>query len=169
MADKETQQNQEIAQSSDEVKKKKGGLLKFILIPVILLIQAVAAYFFVFDVLVADPEKSNAAEEKSKQMQVGQFFEINDLVINPANTKGTRFLVVEMGLETDSPQLIEEAQTKEIWIRDAIISLLAKKEPDELLDFNLRGRLKTEILKTINKKLTTGKFNRVYFKKYIMQ
>jgi len=168
MAEEETQKNQETTEDAEEP-KKKGGMLKFILIPVILLIQAVGAYFFVFNVLVEHPNKPPEPVEKKKTVEVGQFYEINDLVINPAGTQGRRFLVIEMGLETDKPELLEEAKLKEIWIRDAIITLLAKKEPDELLDFNLRRKLKTEILTVLNKKLSTGKFNRVYFKKYIMQ
>ncbi len=169
MAEQKNLQNQNVSETNDVGKKKKGGILKFILIPVILLVQAVAAYYFVFDVLVADPNKPEKTAENKKQMKVGQFYEINDLVINPAGTKGRRFLVTEIGLETDNPKVVEEATLKDIWIRDAIISMLSKKSPDELLDYNLRGRIKTEILTKINKRLVSGKFNRLYFKKYIMQ
>ena len=153
------------------IKKGKGGLLKFILVPVILLAQAVGAYFIVFNLLLQQPSKASekSPEEKTVAMPVGQFYEINDVVVNPAGTAGKRYLVMEMALESKDQKVIEEATSKEIWIRDAVISILTRKTPEELLDYSLQTELKKEILNTMNRKLTAGKFDKIYFKKYIMQ
>ncbi len=156
--------------SAEVTDNKKGSKAKFILIPVILLAQAAIAYFLVGSVLTdtpAEPEKK--PRKKPQANSVGEFFEIKDLVINPAGTLGRRYLVLELGLETHEPQLLVEAESKTIWIRDAVIVLLTAKPSDELLDITRRDALKREILDTVNSKLTTGKFEKLYFTKYIMQ
>ncbi len=167
MAD-EDKKDQENAEASDK-KGGKGGMLKLILIPVILLVQAVAAYFIVFNLLLKNPNAKEETNEKKSRLEVGQFFELNDIVINPADTGGRRYLVLEMGLETKDPKVVEEAAGKEIWIRDAIISHLTKKTALELMEISIRKGLKKEILDILNEKLSEGRFDKVYFKKYILQ
>ncbi len=168
MADEDIDKNQELEKNSDDKKAGKGGLLKFILIPTILIAQAVGAYFLVFNVLLEHPNKEKSAQ-KTNTLEVGYFFELNDIVVNPANTSGKRFLVMEIGLEAKKEKLITEAESKEIWFRDAINTLLTNKTEAELLDLSKRSLLKKEILKLINSRMKEGKFSKVYFKKYIMQ
>jgi len=167
MADEDIEKNQESEQKSDD-KKGKGGLLKFILIPVILIAQVIGAYFLVFNVLLEHPNKEKRAK-KTNILEVGQFFELSDIVVNPASTSGKRYLVMEIGLEAKEEKVITEAASKEIWFRDAINTLLTNKTDTELLDLSKRSLLKKEILKLINSRMKTGKFSKVYFKKYIMQ
>ncbi len=167
MADEDTEKNQESEEKSDD-KKGKGGLLKFILIPVILIAQVIGAYFLVFNVLLEHPNKEKRAQ-KTNILEVGQFFELSDIVVNPANTSGNRYLVLEIGLEAKEEELIIEAASKEIWLRDAINTLLTNKTYTELLDVSKRSLLKKEILKLINSRMKEGRFSKVYFKKYILQ
>jgi len=167
MADEDTEKNQESKEKSDD-KKGKGGLLKFILIPVILIAQAVGAYFLVFNVLLEHPNKEKNAR-KTNHLEVGHFFELSDIVVNPASTSGKRYLVMEIGLEAKDEKVIAEAESKEIWFRDAINTLLTNKTDAELLNLSKRSLLKKEILKLINSRMKGGTFSKVYFKKYIMQ
>ena len=168
MADEDIDKNQELGKNSDDKKAGKGGLLKFILIPTILIAQAVGAYFLVFNVLLEHPNKGKNAR-KTNHLEVGHFFELGDIVINPANTSGKKYLVMEIGLEAKKEKVITEAESKEIWFRDAINTLLTNKTEAELLDISKRSLLKKEILKLINNRMKEGKFSKVYFKKYIMQ
>jgi len=168
---KAPQSDQESENSSDKNQgsKGKGKLLKFILIPVILIAQAAAAYFVVFKFLAPGEHSEEPEIKKEEHAEVGSFFEIKDLVINPAESLGRRYLVVEIGLETTLPELIHEATSKEIWIRDGILSSLNCKTADELLNVSQRDSLKLQILSQVNDKMTTGKFEKLYFTKYIMQ
>ncbi len=166
MADEDINDDKESGEKSDN-KKRKGRLLKFILIPVILIAQAVGAYFLVFNVLLEHPNKKGA--RNSTNLEVGYFFVLADIVVNPASTSGRRYLVMEIGLEAKEEKLITEAESKEIWFRDAINTLLTNKTDVELLDVSKRSLLKKEILKLINSRMKKGEFSKVYFKKYIMQ
>ena len=167
MADENIEKNQESGKKSDD-KKGKGGLLKFILVPVILIAQAVGAYFLVFNILVEHPNKEKKSK-KTSNLEVGQFFELSDIVVNPAGTSGSRYLVMEISLETKEEKLITEAESKEIWFLDAINTLLTNKTDKELLDLSKRSLLKKQILKIINSRLKEGTFSKVYFKKFILQ
>lgn len=170
MAEEQIQNNQDLDKTSDVKKERKGIILKIVIIPLTLVIQAAAAYFIVFNFLIENPEKSVKSESKEpKRETVGLFWEIKEFVINPAGTQGRRFLVLEMGFETYSSKLIEEAEGKRIWIWDAVMHLLVKKTPDELLDFTKREGIKAEILEAVNGKLKNGNFENLYFLKYIMQ
>ena len=143
--------------------------MKYILIPVILLIQAGVAYYVVFNVLLKHPNHVEEQKVQKENLDVGQFFEVNDLVVNTAESGGRRYLVMELALETKEAELIEEAKTKEIWIRDALLTLISKKTAEELVELTARAKLKKEILETLNPKMAKGKFERLYFKKYILQ
>ena len=167
MADEDIKKDKESGEKSDD-KKGKGGLIKFVLVPVILIAQAIGAYFLVFNVLLEHPNKERKSR-KTNNLEVGYFFELSDIVVNPANTSGRRYLVMEIGLEAKEEKLITEAESKEIWFRDAINTLLTNKTDAELLDLSKRSLLKKEILKLINSRMKEGKFSKVYFKKYIMQ
>jgi len=168
MADEDIDKNQELEKKPDDKKAGKGGLLKFILIPTILIAQAIGAYFLVFNVLLEHPNKGKRAQ-KTSHLEVGQFFELNDIVINPASTSGNKYLVLEIGLEAKEEALITEAASKEIWFRDAINTLLTNKTDKELMDVSKRSLLKKEILKLINSRMKEGRFSKVYFKKYLLQ
>ncbi len=170
MAEEEIQNNQDLDKTSDVKKGRKGIILKIVIIPLALVIQAAAAYFIVFNFLIENPEKSVKSEStEPKDETVGLFWQIKDFVINPAGTQGRRFLVLEMGFETHNSKLIGEAESKKIWIRDAIMQLLVTKTPEELLDFTKRDGIKVEILEAVNSKLKDGTFENLYFLKYIMQ
>jgi len=162
----ETPESQE---QQDVTQFKKPSKLKFILIPLVLILQAAAAYYLIGHFLLDEPETAEAARQPERPQTVGQFFEINDIVVNPAGTLGRRYLVFEMSLETHDAALIQEAEAKKPWIRDAIISYLVEKTTEELLDVTKRTQLKTELLFTVNQNLSNGEFEKIYFTKFIMQ
>jgi len=170
MAD-DPKKDKDIEEVSDdqEQEKKGGGKLKFILIPVILLVQLGAAYHIVFNMMLKPPEEVKETKPPKEKKAVGQFYEINDIVVNPAESGGRRYLVAEIGLETNDENLVAEATSKEIWIRDAILSLLGNKTAEELMEVTTRKKLKKEILDLLNKQMDEGKFERLYFKKYLIQ
>jgi flagellar FliL protein len=165
----EPKPDQETEKTTDKKSGSKRKTLKFVLIPVVLLVQAVAAYFIVFKFMAADAHDKPPEEKKESHSKVGLFHEVKDLVVNPAESMGRRYLVVEIGLETTNEEAILEATSKEIWIRDGILSSLNTKTADDLLNINKRDSLKVEILGKINAVMTTGKFEKLYFTKYIMQ
>lgn len=111
-----------------------------------------------------------AAEASGEEpIQYGQFATINDLLINPRDSGGKRFLVLSLGVETKSSEVIVELGEKEIVIRDAILQLLSEHTADELASIALRESLKEQVVVRLNTVLQKGKIDRLYFTQYLLQ
>ena len=140
----------------------------------IFLIQVVLIYFLVTK-FIFPPTASHAAETKGetvaekKEEPARQVYVVSDLIVNPAGTNGTRFLLTTIGVEVDSPQTKIELEQKDIRVRDALISILTSKGLDQLGKVDQRETLRSEIAAKIGEMLTSGKPRNVYFGKFIIQ
>ncbi len=165
MADKENEQEQ-----SQE--KKSGGVLKIVLmvgLP-LMLVQTAVAYFLISKfVQVPKAAATEEAGEEEEEEGPTQLFVIEDVIINPAETSGSRFLNVTVALEYVNSDLEQELTEKEVQLRDILINIFASKTISELDGPDDRERLKKEILERCNGILKKGKIKRVYFSNFIMQ
>jgi flagellar FliL protein len=107
--------------------------------------------------------------DEDKPIEYGQFTMLNDVMLNPAGSGGKRFLVVSLGLETKTGDVIAELEQKDIVVRDAVLRLLSGYTAEELSSIELRSRLKDEILAELNRVLQTGEIDRLYFTQYLLQ
>ena len=107
--------------------------------------------------------------EEDKPIEYGQFTTLNDVMLNPADSGGKRFLVVSLGLETRTSDVIAELEQKDIVVRDAVLRLLSAYTSEELSSIELRSRLKDEILAELNRVLQKGDIDRLYFTQYLLQ
>lgn len=142
----------------------------------IFVVQVVVIYFlvtkFVFpsNVTGAAEKTTEEAQEKEKTEDVVRYvYVVGDLIVNPAGTNGTRFLLTTVGVEVDSPQTKTELEKKDIQVRDALISILTSKGLDQLGRVDQREVLRGEIAQKIGEMLITGKPKNVYFGKFIIQ
>ena len=97
------------------------------------------------------------------------FSELQGIVVNPAGTDGQRYLLVNAGFEMKDPATVEELGTREIVVRDAIVSILSRMTVPELSDVGRRGVLKEEIREAVNETLREGEVTRFYFTQYVLQ
>ena len=96
-------------------------------------------------------------------------FVVKDLIVNPAGTNGTRFLLITVGFETSTPEGAKEMERKEIQVRDALNSVLTTKGLDELANIAEREQLRGEILAKASEIVKSGSVSNVYFSKFIIQ
>jgi len=164
---------------------KKRGQLLIIVLAVILALgaQTLAAYYTISLLFFHNPpaavEKPAAqmdslqqdttvvAEEKIETS--GEVFEFADLIVNPAGTMGRRYFVVSMGFEVSNKKVLDEIAAKDAPIRDALITLLAQKNLDYIADVANMESIRSEIQRTVNKFLESGKVVKIYFTGYILQ
>lgn len=114
-------------------------------------------------------EDKEEKEEKKATEDIGEIYLFKDVVVNPANTGGRRYLVVSMGFELDTKKLGGEIERKEPQIRDAVITLLSQKGISYLVDIQQREFLRGEIVDAVNRHLSQGQVIKVYFVKYVLQ
>jgi flagellar protein FliL len=168
------------AAQADAPAASKGFSFKKVLIfgVPIFLVQVVIIYFivtkFVFPSSASEPKaeekKTEHAEGEKKEEEIArQVYVVSDLIVNPAGTNGTRFLLTTVGVEVDSSRTKEELEKKDIQVRDALITILTSKSLDELGRPEQRDVLRSQIAAKIGEMLVSGKPKNVYFGKFIIQ
>lgn len=160
----------------DEAPPKKPKPVLLILIPVFLVGSAGGAWI----AYSAYPQVASAlsifsngdgtpSRGEQENISYGQFYELEGLIINPAQTTGEHVLSVSIGLEGKTDAVISEIETKQIVIRDTIIRILSNHTVTELADIDQRDSMKEELRGSVNKILAKTKVDRLYFTRYILQ
>lgn len=168
MVDEEIQEVDE-AVEVEEVQAKKN----FILIIITLINFTVLIVLFVRQIGLNDKllefQKEHLISrgvQISTETSAKQLFELKPMSINLAEWNGPRrYLKITPRFEIDAKN-IEELEAKKSIIRDVIIKIANKKNPDDLLSDGGVEKIKSEMVEGINKVLSQSKIIRVYFIDY---
>lgn len=114
---------------------------------------------------VAPAEKSEEASVEIEQ----QIFLLKEVLVNPAGTNGTRFLLTSIGFEMSSLEAKQEIERKEVQVRDVMNAILTSKALPELIDFQRRETIRSEIMAKTAGLVKSGTLKKVYFSKFIIQ
>ncbi len=170
--------NQSSAQSTDTAVKTPAQPFftkKIIMIGVPIFVVQLAIIYFLMAKFIAAPAHTAASpakveEEAQKAESATQnIFLIKDIIINPAGTNGTRFLLTTVGIEVSTPEAQQELEKKEVQVRDVLNSILTSKGLSELVSIEQRELMRNEISKKVGELLKSGKLRNVYFSKFIIQ
>lgn len=168
--------------AGQEAAGKQGlPMKKMIIIGVPVFLVQLVLIFFVIKMFIApsgpataarhgettEPAKSPGGEHGEAAVQT--LFVVKDLIVNPAGTNGTRFLLTTVGFEVSGPEAQKELEVKEVQVRDILNTVLTSKGLDELVDVQQREALRSEIAEKINALLKNGSLSSVYFSKFIIQ
>ena len=99
----------------------------------------------------------------------GEIYVIEDLVVNPANSGGMRYVAASVGLESSQRAVIQEIETRDAQIKDALIRILSSKTVEELADVTRREAIRLEIRKCVDELLRTQGVDAVYFVSFVLQ
>jgi flagellar FliL protein len=117
----------------------------------------------------ADEEKSG--EGGAEGTTAKPVYTIDNLVLNPAQSGGTRFLLLTLAFELKDEATLTEMKTRDAELRDAVLVTVGAKSVEYLSDMTVRDSLKGE-LKTAAGKLFPKKKNairRIYFPQFVIQ
>ncbi|HTY09854.1 MAG TPA: flagellar basal body-associated FliL family protein [Bacteroidota bacterium] len=177
MAKEFTPQNQPAAQNAAPAPAPSPSFFskKTLMIGIpIFVVQLAIVYFLMVKFIAAPPHADAAAQKTEEEAQKGEtatqnIFLIKDVIINPAGTNGTRFLLTTVGIEVSTPEAQQELEKKEVQVRDLLNSILTSKGLNELVNIDQRELLRGEISKKVGELLKAGKLRNVYFSKFIIQ
>jgi flagellar protein FliL len=184
MAEEEKKQEQPEASTEPEpIKKSSFFNQKAILIGLpLFIIQLVAVYFITANFLLnrvegstpkgagTKTEKKDEKANASNKVELGKFiFLIEDVIVNPAGTEGKKLLLASIGFDLSSEVEQQELKSKEVLVKDVIVSTLSSKSLEQLSDSSYRDKLKNEIGQKVINLIPDLKLNAVYFSKYIIQ
>jgi flagellar FliL protein len=122
----------------------------------------------------AKEEKKDSSSHDSHGSAEGEagdenFFKVEGIIVNPAATGGSRYLSTTIGFELEDPGSMEAFKSREIKIRDALISILSSKTVAELSNAESREMIRRQILKYINQICQPSKADAVYFVDFVLQ
>jgi len=115
-------------------------------------------------VAVVETEEEPVREEEGLGIYV-----IKDLIVNPADTRGTRFFLVSLGLEYSPRNAEDRLMRQEPRIRDKLITVLSEKTLSQLADIRYRESLREELRRAVEESSDRVRISQVYFVKYVLQ
>jgi flagellar FliL protein len=96
-------------------------------------------------------------------------YQIDNLVLNPAGTEGTRFLMATVAVQVPDEAAMALMKERDPELRDAVLRLLETKTIPELSDVTRRDSLKAQIQATLAKELPKGTLRKVYLPQFVIQ
>lgn len=94
-------------------------------------------------------------------------YTLESLVVNPAGTAGTRFLILSLAIDVRGST--DPLKNQEARLRDVLLSVLAAKSIEELADIAQRDTLKKELLESIRSTVSGVTVTEIYFPQYVLQ
>jgi flagellar FliL protein len=114
-------------------------------------------------------EGASGAASNAVPTDFGSFYEVDNMIVNPAESQGSRYLMVNVGFESDIEEVLTELENKEVVVRDRVIKLLGEFTVPELADIDQRPFLKDTLRTSVNQVLQKGSVRRLYFTQYVLQ
>jgi flagellar FliL protein len=114
-------------------------------------------------------KKSLEAKLLGKELEApaqGTLYPLDSFLVNIGSDQGSKFLQTQLELELSDASLEDELTKKRPALRDAIIVLLSSKSYKELKEPGGIKVLRSEVTKSLNSLLTTGKIKQVYFTQF---
>jgi len=140
----------------------------------ILAIAGVAAgvatgLFGVGPVLAKRRSAAVAAPKAEATTKAAVTHSVENLVLNPAGSGGTRFLMVTATFELRDAATEQQMKDHDAEVRDRILAALGKKTVEELADISLRDTMKQEVLATVSSLFPKNAVSKVFFAQFVIQ
>jgi flagellar protein FliL len=171
MAEEETPPETE---TEAEPPKKGGKLVLLGSLAASVALGSVAGLFILGPKLAPTPAHAAAKAAKhdstdAKKTEVAPIYQMDNLVLNPADSGGTRFLLLSVALEVKDAGTSDMLKGHDAEMRDAILRLFGAKTVDEVAEASSRDALRGEVLAELSKMLPAGSIRRVYFPQFVIQ
>jgi flagellar FliL protein len=169
-----------------ESERKRSGVVPLALVAVLTLVVGGGLGVFVVGPMLAGGGAA-AAEQTADHGEEGEsgghgeskgghggapaaeHYSIENLVVNPAGTQGTRFLIVSMTILTDNAQTLSQLTAHDAEIRDTLLQVLASKTIQDLSDLTQRERVKEEMRAAAEAVVKPGKIRRIFLPQFVLQ
>jgi len=94
---------------------------------------------------------------------------LENLVLNPAGSGGSRFLLLSVALEVGNATAADEFKSRDAELRDIILTTLSTKSTEELTDIAQRDVFKGEFAKAIASRFGKKSVKSLYFPQFVVQ
>jgi flagellar FliL protein len=96
---------------------------------------------------------------------------IDNLVLNPAGSGGSRFLMLAAAIEFNEAKDVEEIKTRDAEARDVVLRVLGARTVEDLSEMKNREAIKKELADSLGSLFGKKKkvIRRVYFPQFVIQ
>ena len=109
-------------------------------------------------------------EKKEGETAAKPVYTIDNLVLNPAQSGGTRFLLFTIAFEAKDQAIVDELKARDAELRDVVLNTLGAKPVEVLSEMTMRDSLKAELQVATSKLFKKKKaIRRVYFPQFVIQ
>jgi flagellar FliL protein len=178
---------------AEEEKPSSGGVKRIVLVGALvggLLAGAGAGMFalgpmlarksgYVVDptlLAAADSAKANEAptskggEEGKEGESTSTIHTIDNIILNPAGSGGSRFLMLQAAIDAKEGSTVEELKTRDAEARDVVLRVMGAKTVEQLSDMRNRERFKQELIDSLGALFKKkGAIRRIYFPQFVIQ
>lgn len=169
-------------EQGSETQAKKGGnkLILFGGIGLGAVVIGVVLALFVIGPMMSseEPAEGNTEEvatkhEKKKDEHGNEIknviYTVDNIVVNPSGTGGSRFLSVSFGFELEGEEAKQEFESREAVIRDALITIMSSKTVAQLTNSKQKEIARYQIKKRVSQLLETEELVGVYYTDFVLQ
>jgi flagellar FliL protein len=117
-------------------------------------------------------DSAKAVKEPGAEHEEGlaaPMYAIENIVLNPAGTNGSRYLLLTVALVLGDASGEATARARDIEVRDRIVALLATQTVEDLVDPAQRDSLKARIQQSITPLFPAGTVRRVLLPQFVVQ
>lgn len=142
-------------------KKPKGKPIRLIVLLVVAAALAAVAYFFFYAPV---PEEKEIPKPPTTAVDMGV------LVVNLADGTGGRYLRLSVVVEIPEDKLVQdEFKKREHRIRHGFLTTLRHKTSADVRSLDSMDAIRADLLDELNRHLTTGEAQNVFFTEYMVQ
>jgi len=119
----------------------------------------------------ADSAKAHGKDggEAKKGDAPPSIYQLDNLVMNPAASGGSHFLLMSVALQLKDAASLETIKGRDAELRDAILRLVSRKTIDQVTDLSARDQLSSELMDVLSKMFGTGTVTKIYFPQFVIQ
>ena len=123
------------------------------------------------EALASDSGDASGAHdaEGGKEGPVTAVHLMENLVLNPAGSGGSRFLLLSVALEAGNSTTEADMTARDAELRDIILTSLGTKTVDQLTDIANREGIKSEVQAAITARFGKSSVKRLYFPQFVVQ
>lgn len=115
------------------------------------------------------PAAGHGAAHEEDESTPPAVYVLDDIVLNPAGTDGSRFLIARVAVMGKGESFAEKMKLRDAEIRDVVVRQLGAKGVPELSDPARRDAIKKELLGVLRQRLPGGGINAVLFPQFVIQ
>jgi flagellar FliL protein len=97
------------------------------------------------------------------------YYQLDNIIVNPAGSQGTRFLMASIAIEMTDPKLDERLKAKEVELRDIVISTLERQTMDQLNRPGARDSVRAQLAARIQPLAGTRRPIHVFLPQFVVQ